>query len=222
MLKVSKILQAASGDFWASPEGEVVSVNSQAHARVAEDILKRSLGYSPNLLDTVDELLKLGWVRGSQNTLLAFSWGQQQLEVAQKAVANRSQKLYVEQVSGSQWVALQADEFCALNTPNKLFKAMRYSKTSGVFKVAYVPHTLTSFKSNETNSVACDLFASFYPRFEIGRAIALTRSELAKQGLDLTPMGPLRPLEVAAPVVVKKKKLDEYPSLFSNEDLKYS
>lgn len=87
---------------------------------------------------------------------------------------------------------------------------------------AYVPQSLTNFKDNDTNSAACDLFQKFNRQYNnVGKAIALTRNILTKQGFDMT-VAPSASVTLPPSVPRKKKPEEDYPSLFSAEDLKWS
>jgi len=98
----------------------------------------------------------------------------------------------------------------------------KWDPKSHYLTASYIPRTLTNFKSDETNGAACDIFKGFYPKYELGKAIALTRSELSKRGFNLTPLEDVKPLLDSLTPAPVKPVVAQQPQLFSNEEMRYS
>ena len=85
---------------------------------------------------------------------------------------------------------------------------------------AGVPHSLTDFESDDTNSAAYDFYLKYFHRYnDLGKAIGLTRRELIDKGFDLTPAKPHKEI-ISLPPSKPRKKLQEAPSLFSDEEIR--
>ena len=81
-----------------------------------------------------------------------------------------------------------------------------------------IPQSLVNFEDEVTNEVAYSLFNQLIQKYDIGQAIAITRTRLNSLGLDLTP----RKEPVKKPVVASPKpatvKQPEQPGLFGKEE----
>jgi len=87
-----------------------------------------------------------------------------------------------------------------------------------------IPHTLSSFKDDQTNQKAAELFSDYSARFDTGKAIALTRRDLMRSDYDMAtaaPRPPRVPSTIPPSAPPKPKKPEPGAQLFSDEELRF-
>ena len=80
-----------------------------------------------------------------------------------------------------------------------------------------IPQSLVNFEDEITNEAAYNLFSQLSQKYDIGQAIAITRTRLKALGLDLTPKKePVKPV-IITPNAVQVKQ-PEQAGLFGKEE----
>lgn len=88
-----------------------------------------------------------------------------------------------------------------------------------------IPLQISSFKDPSANDRAGQIYSSLVERYGVGRAIAITWSKLREEGWNLAkepPQAPTPPPAPPTPPQPKKPQAPTHPSLFSDDEIKYS
>jgi hypothetical protein len=222
---------------WFLPDGKVINLKmgTQGHSDLATDYLREH----PDVADQVgtdkiydggyDLLFEAGWIRFWIFTDLFLetsqkNWNQGNLHKIQQFMTNinfRIVKVYIDYEP--KHVVVNYQEFMEANKPTDLIRLNQNIRTARKKKAVLIPHTLSSFQDDDTNQRAAELFADYSARFDIGKAIALTRRDLLRSDLDMTtaaPRPPRVPFTIPPSAPPKRRKPEPGPQLLTDEEMR--
>ena len=223
---------------WFLPNGEVIRLgtyHADAHAELATNYLKEH----PSVADqtgtnhvydgSYDILFDAGWIRFWVATDLfletsSATWNQRNLHKVQQFMMNldyRIHRVYIDYEPNH--IVVRYDEFIEANKPSDLVR-LNQAKSAKQKTAVLIPHTLSNFQDNATNQRAAELFASYSSKFDIGKAIALTRRDLMRDNFDMLPAAPRPsrvPFTIPPSAPPKRQKPEPGPPLFDEEELRF-
>ena len=82
-------------------------------------------------------------------------------------------------------------------------------------KTAKIPQSLVSFEDDTTNEAAYNIFTALIQKYDIGKAIAITRHKLNAMGLNMEPK---QEKKQPTSIATKPVPQPETPGLFGKEE----
>lgn len=170
----------------------------------------KSMLIRPSALKDITKKLKLEMPKGELADLI----GPLVVQRAQGTIQESGLKRGIDLVLDSMPAKKEEEEFQQEQRRNKPLVDVKVG--------ALIPYSLSGFKSDHTNQVAAELYDRYSRQFSVGQAIAMTRRDLNRTDLDLTPAPPP---EREVPKMPESKPVRhpvEHPSLFSRDEIKYA